>query len=388
MHYDLLPATGGYTDIAIGDLVTEAGVTIPEVSLRLHAFYTATEGDADYAEFSAGPLPGTDLRQRPIILVEHALTGNGNVVDWWEDMVGEGKPIDTNRYLVLCANVLGGCDGSTGPSSPHPDGKAWGSRFPGLSIRDMVTAEKKMLEVLGITQVHAIIGASMGGARTLEWTLMYPDTVLAALPIAVSARASAWQIGIQSTQIRFIEADPHWQGGDYYGTGLTPSEGMGQARRIAHLTYRGELEIDERFGTDPQVGENPLGPYRSPDQRFAVESYLDLHAERLKKRFDPGTYAVLTDALNRHDVGRGRNGMNAALGSSQVPTMVVGVDTDILYPLHQQEHLSRNLGDFIGLSKITSPTGHDGFLIESRQMGQILVKFLGKVEQLSAKPVE
>lgn len=383
MRTDLLPPSGEFADIRIGDVRTEAGATIPDVSLRLYAFYDDAHGNSDYVEFSAGPETGLPIGDRPIVLVEHALTGEGNVAAWWEDIVGPNKPLDTNRYVVLCANVLGGCNGSTGPSSPHPDGQAWGSRFPGLSIRDMVTAEKQLIDVLGIPRLHAVVGASMGGARALEWSLMHPDSVVAVLPIAVSARASAWQIGIQSSQIRFIETDPHWNGGDYYGTGASPAEGMGQARRIAHLTYRGELEMDERFGSEPQAGENPLGPMRRADQRFAVESYLDLHAERLKKRFDAGSYVVLTDALNRHDVGRGRGGMNAALGTSRVPTMVVGVDTDILYPLHQQEHLSRNLGDFIGMAKITSPTGHDGFLIESRQMGQAMTKFLGKVHLLA-----
>ncbi|OFT91153.1 MULTISPECIES: homoserine O-acetyltransferase MetX [Corynebacterium] len=370
MRSELLPPNGGSSIIEIGDVVTEGGVTIPAARLCLHAFYDDAHGCP------------TEAARRPIILIEHALTGDGNAMDWWSDNVGPGKPIDTERYLVLCANVLGGCQGSTGPASLHADGRAWGSRFPGLSIRDMVQAENQLLEAMGVEKIAAVIGASMGGARVLEWTLMFPSKVTSALAIAVSARASAWQIGIQSSQIRFIEADPDWQGGDYYGTGREPNEGMGQARRIAHLTYRGELEVDERFGTDPQRDENPYGPYRRSDQRFSVESYLDRQAEKLKERFDAGSYVVLTDALNRHDVGRGRGGMNAALGSSQVPTMVVGVDTDILYPFHQQEHLSRNLGDFIGLSKITSPTGHDGFLIESRQMGQVLEKFLRKAELL------
>lgn len=380
MNPEFLPASGASRTVSIGDVVTEAGVTIFDAELRYFAFYDSPDGAADYAEFSAGPEPGLSPEERPIVLIEHALTGDGNAADWWADMVGPNKPIDTTRYLVLCANVLGGCQGSTGPSSPHPDGQAWGSRFPGLSIRDMVTAERLLLERVGVTRIHALIGASMGGARVLEWSLMYPEMVNAALPIAVSARASAWQIGLQSSQIRFIEADPAWQGGDYYDSSKVPSHGLGQARRIAHLTYRGELEVDERFGVDPQNGENPYGPYRDPHQRFAVESYLDRQAEKLVARFDAGSYVVLTDALNRHDVGRGRGGMNAALGSCEVPTMVVGVDTDILYPLHQQEHLSRNLGDFIGMSKITSPTGHDGFLIESRQMGQVLAKFLAKAE--------
>ena len=368
VHIDLLPPSGTSAVLNVGDVFTEAGVTIPDVHLSFHAFYD----DAT----------STPVGDRPLILLEHALTGDGNAADWWSEMVGAGKPLDTSRYLVICSNVLGGCQGSTGPSSPHPDGRAWGSRFPGISIRDMVTAEKQLLDVLGIDRVHAVIGASMGGARALEWSLMFPEIIVSALPIAVSARASAWQIGMQSSQIRFIEADPHWQGGDYYDSPDSPAEGMGQARRIAHLTYRGELEVDERFGTDPQQDENPYGPYRRSDQRFAVESYLDRQADKLKQRFDAGSYVVLTDALNRHDVGRDRGGMNAALARSQVPTMVAGVDTDILYPWHQQEHLSRNLGDFIGLSQITSPTGHDGFLIEGRQMGQILQKFLRKAEQL------
>ncbi|MBB3115597.1 Homoserine O-acetyltransferase [Corynebacterium bovis DSM 20582 = CIP 54.80] len=366
----LLPPSGASTTVPLGTFRTEAGVDVPEAALRLFAWYD-------------GP---TAPHERPVLLVEHALTGDGDAADWWGDVLGPGRAIDTTRYLVLCANVLGGCHGSTGPSSPHPDGGYWGSRFPGISIRDMVAAEHRLLTgVLGVERVRAVIGASMGGARTLEWSLMHPEVVETALPVAVSARASAWQIGIQSSQIRFIEADPCWQGGDYHGTGRSPRHGLGQARRIAHLTYRGELELDERFSTDPQPGEDPYGPYRSRDQRFAVESYLDRQAEKLEERFDAGSYVTLTDALNRHDVGRGRGGMNAALGASQVPTTVVGVDTDILYPYHQQEHLSRNLGDFIGLSRITSPTGHDGFLTEGRQMDMVLRRHLGKAEIIAAR---
>ena len=183
-----------------------------------------------------------------------------------------------------------------------------------------------------------------------------------------------------------IEADPLWHGGDYYEAGMGPVWGLGEARRIAHLTYRGELEVDERFGAEPQQGENPLGRFRSPNQRFSVEGYLDRQAMKLRNRFDAGSYVTLTDALNRHDLGRGRGGMNAALGNSTVPTMVCGIDTDILYPYHQQEHLSRNLGTFLGLSQITSPTGHDGFLIEARQMGNVLEKFLVTAEKLAEDP--
>ncbi|WP_366513566.1 homoserine O-acetyltransferase [uncultured Corynebacterium sp.] len=406
-----LPPNGHYVDVPFSpadDLwVTEAGVPLPGASLRIYAFYTTadtTPGDAasnatgtaksaaatnattppppTHSQINAptpAHTPPTNPLDRPVILIEHALTGDGNAAEWWAGLISPGLGFDTDRYLVLCANVLGGCDGSTGPSSISPDGLPWGSRFPALSMRDMVDAEHCALEKLGIRRLHAVVGASMGGARALEWCIMFPDVVASALVIAVSARASAWQIGIQSAQIRFIEADPDWQGGDYYGTGRAPTHGIGQARRIAHLTYRGELELDERFGANPQLNEDPYGPYRSRDQRFSIESYLDSQASKLAARFDAGSYVILTDALNRHDIGRGRGGMNAVLGECTVPIMVAGVDSDILYPFHQQEHLSRNLGNFIGLSKITTPTGHDGFLTETLQTRRIVEKFLNKI---------
>lgn len=347
--------------ISIGDFRTEAGATLSDAHIAYHRF----------GHFLGDPHGGNN-----VILVEHALTGNADVAEWWCDLIGPGKALDTAKWCVIAMNALGGCNGSTGPSSPHADGRSWGSRFPALSIRDLVAAEKKALEELGITQVHAIIGGSMGGARALEWTLMYPNAVDAACVIAVSARASAWQIGIQSAQISAIERDPFWHGGDYYSSSQRPREGLAAARRIAHLTYRGEQEIDERFGVQAQTGEEPLGPYRRHDQRFAVNSYLDYQGSKLADHFDAGSYVTLTEALNRHDIGRGRGGLNRALGSSQVPTMVVGVDTDILYPYHQQEHLSRNLGNLLAMAKVVSPVGHDAFLTESRQMDRILRNFL------------
>lgn len=379
-----LPPHGGHTLIPLhlasaqGEpWCTENGVALPGAQLQLHAFYTVDGRPGTFA----------DAARRPVILVDHALTGDGDVSDWWSEIVGPGEALDTDTFLILCANTLGGCKGSTGPSSPAPDGRAWGSRFPGVSIRDLVDAERAMLDVLGVERVFAVIGASMGGAKALEWSLMFPERVQSALVIAVSARASAWQIGIQSTQIHFIEADPAWHGGDYYSTGEVPANGLGQARRIAHLTYRGELELDERFGAEPQDSENPYGPYRSPEHRFSIESYLDRQADKLVQRFDAGSYVVLTDALNRHDVGRGRGGMNAALGRSTVPTMIVGIDTDILYPYHQQEHLSRNLGNFLGLAKITSPTGHDGFLTDFPQTQRIIRRFIRKVRALEGQSI-
>lgn len=357
----MLAAEGELATVASGDIHTEAGAVIQDAHIA-------------YRRWGA---PRGDLHgKNNILIVEHALTGDSDASDWWCEAIGPGKALDTDEWCVICTNALGSCYGSTGPASEHPDGGVWGSRFPAITMRDMVHAERAFLEALGIGRVHAIIGGSMGGARTLEWTLLYPEAVDYALVLAVSARASAWQIGIQSAQITSITQDPDWRGGDYHGTGVAPDAGLAAARRIAHLTYRGELEIDERFGTSAQPGENPLGPFREDGQRFAVQSYLEHQGKKLTERFDAACYVTLTEALNRHDVGRGRGGLNKALASSTVPTMIVGVDTDILYPYHQQEHLSRNLGNLLAMSKLSSPVGHDAFLVEARQMDRILRNFI------------
>ncbi|BAM26806.1 homoserine O-acetyltransferase MetX [Corynebacterium ulcerans] len=347
----MLKTTGELTIVPIGDFHTEAGATIPNTIIAYQAWGT--------------------FRGDNLVLVEHALTGDSNAISWWNGLIGDGLALDTRRYCILCTNALGGCMGSTGPSTMHHDGHPWGSRFPALSIRDLVRCEKQFLDALNINKIHAIIGGSMGGARTMEWSILYPNMPQAAVVIAVSARASAWQIGIQSAQISAIERDPHWNNGDYYAAEY-PLDGLAAARRIAHLTYRGELEIDERFGTSAQRGEDPLGPYRNASQRFAVESYLQHQGRKLAERFDAGSYVTLTEALNRHDLGRGRGGLNKALASIEVPTMVAGVDTDILYPYHQQEHISRNVKNLLGMAKISSPIGHDAFLTETRQMDRII----------------
>lgn len=357
---------GELATVSIGDFQTEAGAVIRDTHIAYRRWGEPT-----------GDLTG----RNNLLLVEHALTAGSEADEWWCEVIGPGMALDTDKYCVICTNALGSCYGTTGPASDHPDGGKWGSRFPAISIRDMVHAEHEFLRAIGVDRVHAVVGGSMGGARTLEWTLLYPEQVDYALVLAVSARASAWQIGIQTAQINAITRDPAWHGGDYYDTGETPDEGLAAARRIAHLTYRGEMELDERFGTATQPGENPLGPFRDDDQRFAVQSYLEYQGVKLTQRFDAGSYVAITEALNRHDVGRGRGGLNKALASSSVPTMIVGVDTDILYPYHQQEHLSRNLGHLLAMGKLSSPVGHDAFLVEARQMDRILRNFITLTEE-------
>jgi homoserine O-acetyltransferase len=354
-----LPADGELTVVNIGALTLESGTVLDDVSIAVQRW---------------GELSPT---RDNVVVVLHALTGDSHITGpsgpdhptpgWWDGVAGPGAPIDTDRWCAISTNVLGGCRGSTGPSSIAPDGKPWGSRFPAITVRDQVNADIAALAALGITQVAAVVGGSMGGARALEWTVGHPDTVRAALVLAVGARATADQIGTQSSQVSAIKSDPHWQNGDYYGTGREPSVGMEIARRFAHLTYRGESELDDRFGNDAQGSEDPTN-----GGRYAVQSYLEHQGGKLAARFDPGTYVTLTDALSSHDVGRGRGGVAAALGGCQVPVVVGGITSDRLYPLRLQEELAELLPGCTGLNVVDSIYGHDGFLVETEAVGKLI----------------
>jgi homoserine O-acetyltransferase len=311
------------------------------------------------------------------VLVQHALTGDAHAAGpagpgqptpgWWDPLIGPGKAIDTRRWFVLSSNVLGGCQGTTGPSSLAPDGRPYGSRWPRITIRDQVAVEVALADALGIEHFTAVMGGSMGGMRTLEWIVQHPQRVGTALVMATSASATADQIATQSVQIQAIATDPAWHGGDYYDTGQVPLAGMGVARRIAHLTYRTERELAARFGRDHQLGEDALA-----DGRFAVQSYLDHQADKLSKRFDPGTYVALSDAMSLHDVYRGRG--LGALRDVAVPTRVVGIPSDRLYPLYLQQQIADELG--VELDVVDSPFGHDGFLLEDDEIGRVVSDLL------------
>ncbi|WP_432005987.1 homoserine O-acetyltransferase MetX [Streptomyces parvus] len=317
------------------------------------------------------------------VLVLHALTGDSHVAGpagpghptpgWWDALVGPGRALDTDRWFVVAPNVLGGCRGSTGPSSLAPDGTPWGSRFPYLSVRDQVTAEAALADVLGVRRWAAVIGGSMGGMRALEWAVSRPERTGSLLVLAAPAAASADQIAWGSVQIGAIRSDPGWRGGDYHRAppGEGPHRGLGQARRIAHITYRSEPELDSRFGGEAQPGEEP-----AHGGRYRVESYLDHHAAKLVRRFDAGSYVTLTEAMNGHDVGRGRGGIARALGRAELPALVAGVDSDRLYPLAQQERLAALLPGADTARTVVSPYGHDGFLIETDQVGALVRELL------------
>ena len=315
------------------------------------------------------------------VLVLHALTGDAHVVGpagpgqpspgWWEGVVGPGLALDTDHYFVVAPNVLGGCQGSTGPSSPAPDGRPWGSRFPRITLRDTVRAEEHLAAALGIDAWAAVIGGSMGGMRALEWAITHPERVRRALVLACPAATSAWQIAWASPQLHAIRADPDWADGDYHGTERFPVEGLGVARRIAHVTYRGADEIETRFGRAVQGEEDP-----AEGGRYAVESYLDHHAGKLVRRFDAASYVLLTEAMNGHDVGRGRGGVAAALARMPERTIVAGVTSDHLYPLAQQDEIARHLPVPGRARVIDSPHGHDGFLIATDQVSALLKELL------------
>lgn len=367
-----LPAEGEIGIVDIGSLTLESGAVLDDVHIAVQR----------WGELS----PERDN----VVMVLHALTGDSHVSGpagpghptpgWWDGITGPGAPIDTDRWCAVATNVLGGCRGSTGPSSLARNGKPYGSRFPQITVRDQVAADIAALAALGITEVAAAVGGSMGGARALEWIVGHPDRVRAGLLLAVGARATGDQLGTQTTQIAAIKADPNWQGGDYHETGRAPDDGLKIARRIAHLTYRGEIELDRRFGNDAQMGEDPAA-----GGRYAVQSYLEHQGDKLVSRFDAGSYVVLTEALNSHDVGRGRGGVHAALTRCPVPVVVGGITSDRLYPLRLQDELAELLPGCAGVRVVESICGHDGFLVESDAVGELIRETLALADRAGAR---
>ncbi|MFZ4514846.1 MAG: homoserine O-acetyltransferase MetX [Acidimicrobiia bacterium] len=317
------------------------------------------------------------------VLVLHAFSGDSHAAGkaghghitpgWWDDLIGPGKAIDTDRFFVVCPNVIGGCQGTTGPSSLAPDGKPFGSRFPVTTVRDQTVIEAALANALGIDRWAAVIGGSMGGMRALEWAVSFPERVARCVAISTCAASSAEQIALGAMQMRAIAADPNFRNGDYYDAepGAGPHAGMMLARAIGQVSYRSELEFHTRFARLPQGDEDPLD-----GGRYAIESYLDYHAEKLVKRFDANTYVSLTRAMNHHDVGRHRGGVAAALARITAETTIAGVSSDRLYPLRQQYELAHLIPGVTGVEIIGSMAGHDGFLVEHEAVGKVITRAL------------
>ncbi|MCC6311843.1 MAG: homoserine O-acetyltransferase [Trueperaceae bacterium] len=318
------------------------------------------------------------------VLIEHALTGSAHaagvtdredVPGWWDPLIGPGKAIDTRRFFVVCSNVLGGCYGTTGPSSIDPvTGRPYGPDFPHYTVRDMVAAQHRLLTALGVKSLRAVVGGSMGGMQVLEWAVTHPEMVRAIVPIAIGARHSAWAIGLNEVARRAITADPAWQGGRY-PLEHQPETGLGLARAIAMLTYRSYDSLEQKFGRERVgVGEEASAD-RALDASFQIASYLEYQGVKLVKRFDANTYLSLTRAMDDYDLSEGRGSLNKVLAGIAMPALVMGIDSDVLYPEAEAKALVERMPNarYVTLS---SPHGHDAFLIEYPQVAAQLRRFL------------
>jgi homoserine O-acetyltransferase/O-succinyltransferase len=286
--------------------------------------------------------------------------------------------VDTTRFFVVSINIVGGCYGSTGPSSTAPDGKPWGSRFPLVTLRDSTVAEARLADQLGIGSWFAVLGGSMGGARALEWAVTFPERVQRCAVISVGAASTAEQIAFAQAQTLAIRQDANFNGGDYYG-GPSPEEGLALARRIAHITYRSPMELDGRFGRAPQAPESPLqGEQLGARGRYQVESYLDHQGTKLVHRFDANSYIAITEALMSHDICRGRGSLVQTLSGSSARFFVAAVNSDRLYFPSQSRELARALPGEVDVHLIEAPIGHDGFLTEIGQLGNQLREHLSE----------
>lgn len=361
------PATGAWRDgdpagdrlfAAFGAFETENGQSLPGYRLAYE-----TWGELSPARDNA-------------VLVLHALTGDGHVrgsagpghptAGWWNELVGPGAAIDTDRWFVVAPNMLGGCQGSTGPASISPDGYEWAARFPHLTIRDQVRAQVQLADALGIDVWHAVVGGSMGGMHALEWAVGHPDRVARAAVLSAPPVTTADQIALNSVQLDAVRMDPRFNGGAFYdaGDGDGPHRGLALARRMALLNYRSPTELNSRFQRSWQSGVSPLGH----GGRFAVESYLDFHGNKFTRRFDANSYLTLVEAMNSHDVGRDRGGVEDALARVTATTLVLGVDSDRLFPIEGQHRIARGIPHTLDGDEavvLVSDYGHDGFLIET-----------------------
>jgi homoserine O-acetyltransferase/O-succinyltransferase len=320
------------------------------------------------------------------ILVFHALTGDQHVASphpitgkpgWWDRMIGPGKPIDTGRFFVICANVIGGCMGSTGPASAGPDGGPWGMRFPVITIRDMVRAQVALLDALGIRRLHAVVGGSMGGMQALSCAANFPERAERVLLIATSARHSAQNIAFHEVGRQAIMADPDWREGDYYGRGKGPEKGLAVARMAAHITYLSEAGLTDKFGRRLQDRDAKSFGF---DADFQVESYLRHQGIAFTDRFDANSYLYITRAMDYFDLAEEHGGRLAeAFAGAAARFCVVSFDTDWLYPTAESRAIVHALNAAaapVSFVELKAPYGHDSFLLEVPPLDRVVRGFL------------
>lgn len=357
-------------------LKLQCGQLLAPITLRYETYGTLSP-DADNA-----------------ILIEHALSGDAHVAGyysesdekpgWWDTMVGPGKTFDTNRYFIVCSNVIGGCSGSTGPGSMNPaTGTRYGMDFPFVTIADMVHAQKKLMDHLGIRKWLCVAGGSMGGMQVLRWALLYPDCMESIIPIATTSRISAQSIAFNWVGREAIMSDPEWNGGHYTDQ---PDRGLAIARMLAHITYLSEESMRRKFGRKLQSAKDYSFDF---DKDFSVESYLEHQGMRFVDRFDANAYLYITRAIDYFDVADKSNGdLAKGLAPIQCKTLVVSFSSDWLFPPEQSREMVRGMlknGLDVTYCNIKSSYGHDAFLLEDDTLGRLISNFLANVKPEAAK---
>ena len=334
------------------------------------------------------------------VLICHALTGNAHaagIIDeeefdnfskpdllnryykmfkgkpgWWDEIIGPGKVFDTNKYFVVSSNILGSCYGTTGHVSLYPqNNKPYQADFPKVTVRDIVKVQKNLLDKLGVNKLVTISGGSLGGMQVLEWAVMFPGFVQSIIPIATSAKHSAWAIGIGEIERQAITNDPEWNNG-FYET--QPGKGLALARKIAMLTYRTMLSLEEKFARQLTDSEN----FFDEKNNFQINSYLDYQGEKLVNRFDANTYITLANIMDYHDISFNRGNIDDVLKSIKAKTLSIGIDSDLLYPVEEQKFIAEKITD-AKYAEIKSIHGHDAFLIEFEQLNKIIGDFLNEI---------
>ncbi len=329
------------------------------------------------------------------ILIEHALSGDAHAAGfhqgddrpgWWNDLIGPGKAFDTDKYFVICSNVLGGCSGSTGPASINPKtNKHYALDFPVVTIKDMVNAQKHLIDHLGIDKLLTVAGGSMGGMQALKWLVNYPDRIHSVIPIATALKHSPQQIAFNEVGRQAVMADPHWQDGNYYD-GQHPDKGLAVARMIGHITYMSDASMLEKFG---RLKTDKKEPFKFTAD-FQVEGYLRYRGENFVKRFDANSYLYITKALDKFDVLDGRT-LQQLFHGIKTRVMVIAFKSDWLYPAYQSKEIVKACklsGVEATFCEVDSTYGHDAFLLEIKEEAHLIKHFLDKVYHKCAQTIK
>ena len=349
-------------------LMLDSGETLSPVTLAYETYGSLNEGKSN------------------AILVEHALSGDAHAAGyhegekspgWWDDMIGPGKGLDTDKYFVICSNVIGGCKGSTGPSSTDPKtGKPYALSFPSITIRDMVEAQRQLIDQLKIEKLLSVVGGSMGGMQALQWIVSYPDRVRSAIPIATTLKHAPQQIAFDEVGRQAIMADVNWRDGDYYGRPL-PARGLAVARMVGHITYMSDASMAEKFGRQQKSNERPS----RFGADFEVEGYLRYRGDNFVKRFDANSYLYITKAMDRFDLLSSKK-LSEVFKGVKAKILLIAFKSDWLYPTYQSQEILKACkltGVDATFCEINSTYGHDAFLLEVEEETHLLKHFLGGV---------